>query len=63
MEGKDKITVLLAEYNSLGQEVIAARTNVGQGAGIFSAAFMANIALFLLCAKRQTRFGPRSLTG
>jgi len=44
MEGKDKITVLLAEYNSLGQEVIAARTNVGQGAGIFSAAFMANIA-------------------
>jgi hypothetical protein len=44
MTPMDKIWVLLAEYNTLRAEVLAARSNMGQGAGIFAAAFMANIA-------------------
>ena len=44
MNAMDKISVLLAEYNTLRAEVLAARSNVGQGAGIFSAAIMANFA-------------------
>ncbi|WP_279684775.1 hypothetical protein [Bradyrhizobium sp. SSUT18] len=40
----DKIWILLAEYNTLRAEVLAARSYMGQGAGIFAAAFMANIA-------------------
>jgi hypothetical protein len=44
MDVKDKITILLAEYNTLRQEVMAARTNVGQGAGVFAAAIMADVA-------------------
>jgi hypothetical protein len=44
MEVRDKIIILLAEYNTLRQEVMAARTNIGQGVGIFFAAIMADIA-------------------
>lgn len=44
MEAKDKIAILLAEYNTLRQEVLAARANVHQGVGVFSAAIMADVA-------------------
>jgi hypothetical protein len=43
MEAKEKLPMLLAEYNTLRQEVIAARTSVAQGAGIFSAAIIGAI--------------------
>jgi hypothetical protein len=43
MNPMDKIWILLAEYNTLRAEVLAARNNVGHGAGIFAAAFVANI--------------------
>lgn len=39
-----KVAILLAEYTTLRQEVIAARTNLGQGFGTFSTAMMANVA-------------------
>ncbi|MGL9621564.1 hypothetical protein QRQ56_26460 [Bradyrhizobium sp. U531] len=44
MNPMDKIWILLAEYNTLRAEVLAARSYMGQGAGIFAAALMANIA-------------------
>jgi hypothetical protein len=43
MDTKDKLSVLLAEYNALRAEVLAAR-NVGQGASIFFTVIMANFA-------------------
>ena len=41
---REKIAVLLAEYNTLRQEVIAAKTNLGQGFHVFSVIVMADIA-------------------
>src|SRR4051794_7549494 len=43
MDTKEKIIILLAEYNTLRLEVMAARANVSQGVGIFSAAIMADL--------------------
>lgn len=48
---KEKVAVLLAEYNTLRQEVMAARANLGQAIGIFSAAMMTNLTLALGFAK------------
>lgn len=47
----DKIWILLAEYNTLRAEVLAARSNVGQAAGIFFAAIMVNFTLAFSVAK------------
>jgi hypothetical protein len=44
MDAYQKVSILLAEYNTLRAEVLAARGNVAQAAGIFSTTFMANIA-------------------
>lgn len=44
MNRMDKIWILLAEYNTLRAEVLAARNNMGQGASILAAALMAIIA-------------------
>jgi hypothetical protein len=54
MNAMDKIWVLLAEYNTLRAEVLAARNNVGQGAGIFSAAIMANFAFGFSAASKNS---------
>jgi hypothetical protein len=48
---REKIAVLLAEYNTLRQEVIAARTNLGQGFHVFSVVVMADI-VFLNSSSR-----------
>jgi len=44
MDADKKVPVLLAEYNTLRAEVLAARSNVAQAAGIFAATLMADIA-------------------
>jgi hypothetical protein len=44
MEVGQKISILLAEYNTLRAEVMAARSNVAQAAGIMSATLMAIFA-------------------
>jgi hypothetical protein len=48
MDASHKISILLAEYNTLRAEVLAARTNIGQAAGVFSSAIMADIAFAFL---------------
>ena len=48
MEPSQKIPILLAEYNALRAEVLAARVNVGQAAGIFAAAITAERLLPLV---------------
>jgi hypothetical protein len=54
MDAHQKVPILLAEYNTLRAEVLAARGNAGQAAGIFSATFMANIAF----ANSSANTGP-----
>lgn len=44
MDPSQKISVLLAEYNTLRAEVLAARGNVAQAGGIFAATLMADFA-------------------
>jgi hypothetical protein len=41
---KEKISILLAEYNTLRAEVLAARGNVAQAVGIFAASILADCA-------------------
>ena len=44
MDAQHKASILLAEYNTLRAEVLAARGNAAQAAGIFSATLMTDIA-------------------
>jgi hypothetical protein len=44
MDPGQKLSILLAEYNTLRAEVMAARANVGQAGGVMAAAIMAIFA-------------------
>ena len=44
MDASQKIPVLLAEYNTLRAEVLAARGNVAQASSILTATLMADFA-------------------